>query len=141
MALHTYSPKSVSVIVAGTPLSCFSEDSVVTIAYNSDAWTPVVGADGCEGRSYNPDRSGTLTVSLLSISDSNDYLSALAIADANTLLGTFPAMVKDENGTTLAVSYEAYIMQVPERELAREIGTSEWQIRMPNMQYFHGGNA
>lgn len=140
MAVNTYSAAKVDVIVAGVPLHGFSEDSVVTVAYASDQFTFVTGADGETGRSFNPDRSGTITISLMSYSDSNDFLSALAIADAQSLTGTFPVLVKDGNGTSIASSATAWVQKVPDAEFGREITTREWVLQCAELVHFAGGN-
>lgn len=141
MAAHTYSPKDVDVIVAGVSMNCFAEDSIVSIAYAEDAWTMVSGADGCVSRSKNPNRSGTISVSLQTTSDSNDVLSALYFLDYESNVGTFPVLVKDNNGTTVASGADCWIMKIPDSELAREVGTVEWVIQVPELYYFRGGNV
>lgn len=140
MSVNTYSAKKVSVIVGGIPMHGFTEDSVVMIEQSAEAFKMLVGADGEVGRSYNPDRSGKITIHLNNYSDSNDVLSGLAIADAATLIGTFPVMVKDNNGTTLAASAEAWISKIPNTEFKREIGQREWVIECAQLQYYAGGS-
>lgn len=141
MTIRTYSPEKIGVIVAGIPMHGFSENSICTIEYAADAFTMVVGADGEVGRSYNPDRSGTITITLKSDSDSNDVLSGLAIADAISLTGTFPVFVKDSNGTSIATASDAWIQKIPSAEHAREINEREWVIQCANLLLFVGGNV
>lgn len=140
MTVKTYSPEKVEVIVAGVKIHGFSEGSLVTVARTSDAFTMVVGADGEVGRSFNPDRSGTVTIMLKSDSDSNDFLSALAIADELSLNGTFPILVKDGNGTSLTAADTCWIQKRAEAEHAREINDREWVICASRLEQFVGGS-
>lgn len=140
MAVRTYDPHKVDVIVAGTPLHGYSENAICSVEYSADAFTMVVGADGETGRSYNPDRSGTITISLKSDSDSNDFLSGLAITDANTLTGIFPVLVRDGNGTTLASAAEAWIQRISNVSLEREMGEREWVLQCASLVLHSGGN-
>lgn len=140
MALvKTYSPEKIDVIVNGFALSGFATDSIVTIERSEDAFELYSGADGEIGRSKNPNRSGTITIMLASTSESNETLSALAIADELSGIGTFPILVKDNNGTTLAASGEAWVQKIAPSELARTINDREWIIQCARLDMFVGG--
>lgn len=142
MALvKTYSPEKIDVIVNGFALSGFTTDSIVTIERSEDAFELYSGADGEIGRSKNPNRSGTITIMLASTSESNETLSALAIADELSGIGTFPILVKDNNGTTLAASGEAWVQKIAPSELARTINDREWIIQCARLDVFVGGSA
>lgn len=140
MAVKTYSPKDVSVIVAGTIISGFAEDTFVSIERDSDAFTKVVGADGEVSRTASADLSGTITITLLATSASNDILSALAIADQLTLSGEFPVLIKDEFGNSIHTAPSAWIMKQAAKEYGAEIGETEWVLQCSELIEFVGGN-
>lgn len=141
MAVKTYSPKDVSVIVAGTQISGFAEDTFVNVERDSDAFTKVVGADGEVSRTASADLSGTITITLLGTSASNDILSALAVADALSLSGQFPILIKDELGTSLHTAAEAWIQKAASKEYGAEVGDVEWLIQCSDLIEFTGGNS
>ncbi len=140
MAVKTYSPKDVSVIVAGTQITGFAEDTFVSVERDADAFTKVVGASGEVARSASADLSGTITLTLLGTSASNDILSALAIADQVSLSGEFPVLIKDEFGTSLHTAPSAWIMKQPNKEYAAEVGETEWVLQCSELIEFVGGN-
>jgi len=140
MSITTYSSKKVSITVAGQPITGVAEDSFVICEFTSDAFTKKTGADGEVTRSANPDQSGTVTIKLMASSESNAYLSALALADKNTLLGTVPVMIKDNNGTDLVEGNECWITKQPKQEYGKEVGDREWKFEVSFLNMFAGGN-
>lgn len=140
MAVKTYSPKDISVIVAGTIITGFAEDSFLSVERASDAFTKVVGADGEVARTASADRSGMITLTLIQTSASNDILSALQLADEISLAGKFPVMVKDNLGTSLYISGTAWIQKVSDAEYGAEIGDREWVIECADLSLLVGGN-
>ena len=140
MSVKTYSPKDVSVIVAGTVITGYAEDTFLSIERASDAFEKVVGADGEVARSASADRSGMITITLLQTSSSNDILSALQTADEISLAGKFPVMVKDTFGTSLYLAGTAWIQKVSDAEYGNTIGEREWVIDCADLTAFVGGN-
>lgn len=140
MAVKTYSPKEISVIVAGTIITGFAEDSFLSIERSSDAFDKVVGADGEVARTASADRSGTITITLLQTSASNDILSALQLADEISLAGKFPVMVKDTLGTSLYLSATAWVQKVSDADYGSSIGEREWVIECADLSALVGGN-
>ncbi len=141
MAVKTYSPKDVTVIIAGTQISGFAEDTFVSVERDEDSFTKVVGADGEVSRTASADKSGTITVTLLATSASNDILSALAVADEISLAGLFPVLIKDELGSSIHTAASAWIQKAAGKEYAAEIGENEWLIQCANLIEFTGGNS
>ena len=64
MALKTYDPKQISVIVGGAIISGFADGEFVTTERNEDAFTLNVGADGEGGRVKSNNKSGRITLTL-----------------------------------------------------------------------------
>lgn len=142
MSVKTYSPKAVSVIVAGMQITGFAEDSFVSVERDSDAFTKTVGADGEVSRSASADLSGTITITLQSTSDSNEILSALSLADQVSLSGEFTVLIKDNSpgGTSLHTSPSAWIQKVATKEYGAEVGDVEWLLQCAQLVEFVGKN-
>jgi len=141
MAAKTYSPKKVSITVAGVIITGYADGTFVSVERAADAFTKVVGSDGEVGRVHSADRSGKITITLQQTSESNDVLSALQIADETTLTGKFPVVVKDTNGTSLYMAGDAWIMKNPNAEYSNGMSTREWSIECADLVAFAGGNS
>lgn len=137
--VRTYNPKKVSVSFAGQLLSGFSEGSFIVGEREEDAFSKVVGNDGETTRQANPNRSGSVTVTLKGSSGSNDVLSALASKDEIDGSGVAPIIVKDNNGTTLLAG-TAWIRKSANVEYSREVGDREWAFDVAELTMFVGGN-
>jgi hypothetical protein len=140
MALKSYIPSRVSVIVGTVTLEALAEDSFVDAERKTDAFTDSVSNEGKVTRIHSSDRRGTIKVTLEASSDSNDYLSTLAITDDLTKLGTFPVFIKDNNGTDLATAPEAWITKIPNLKKGKELGKVEWTINCAELVLFLGSN-
>lgn len=138
--VRTYSPKDISIIIGGATMSGYAEDSFCTIERSADAFTKVVGADGEVTRTASADKTGTITVTLLQTSPSNDVLSALQLADEVSLVGKFPLLIKDSFGTSLYEASTAWIMKVADSEFGADSGSREWTIECSDLIAFVGSN-
>ncbi len=135
----TYDPDKVVVSFMGNILTHFADGTFVTLERNEDAFTLMVGADGETARARNQNRSGTLTLTLMQTSPSNDILAALAAADELDGLGVGPLLVKDLQGSTLALAQNAWIKKIATAEFGKELGSREWVFEMDSLQLFNGG--
>ena len=141
MAVLTYSSKKVSVIVAGIIVTGLADGTFVMAERETDSFTKVVGADGEIARSASANRSGTITITLMQTSTSNDLLSALYIADEATLSSKFPVIITDNNGTTKVFSDTCWIQKPANVEFGVDAaGTREWVIQCASMNLFVGSN-
>lgn len=139
MTVKTYSVEDISVSVFGRNLRGFG-DSRVKIAMSEDAFTYTADTDGNGTRNKNPNQSGTIVLTLKGSSDDNLFLSGLAAADYKTKLGTFPVLVKDNNGTSLYTAAEAWIQKMADAEFAKEVGDREYTIMCHKLIMVNGGN-
>ena len=140
MAVTTYSPKDIIIIIGGATMTGYAESSFCSIERSSDTFTKVVGADGEVTRTASADISGTVTLTLIQTSSSNDILSALQLADEITKVGKFPLLIKDAFGKSLYGSSTAWIMKVADSEFGAEMGEREWTIECADLEAFVGGN-
>ena len=128
MAVKTYDPAQVAVIVGGFPITGFADGSFVTVERNADAFALYMGTDGEGTRAKSNNKSGRITITLAQSSDSNAILAGIAAADELRNAGVVPVMIKDNSGESLHVAETAWIVKVPNAEYGREIGTREWII-------------
>jgi hypothetical protein len=140
MALKSYIPSRVSVVVGSVTLEGLAEDSFVDAERKTDAFTSSVSNEGKVTRIKSSDRRGTIKVSLQGSSDSNDYLSSLAVTDDLTNVTTFPVIVKDNNGTDLATAPEAWITKIPSLKKGKDLGKVEWTFECAELIIFIGSN-
>ena len=140
MATKTYSAKKVLVSFAGKILTGMADGSFIAVSRNNDSFMLMVGSDGEAARAANADRSGTVTLTLMQTSPSNDDLSALLNTDELTNTGTGALFIKDASGRTLVSAVEAWIRKPADAEFARELGGREWTFETGDLSIFNGGN-
>ena len=141
--LKVYDPSEVVVSYGVSLIEGFADGTFVVCARDEDSYSLQVGTDGEATRSKSNNRSGTMTITLMQGSLSNDVLSALHIADENSTGGAsiLPFLVKDLNGRTLTSAQTAWIQKPADDEFGREAGPREWVLRTNNLDKFTGGNT
>lgn len=135
----TYDPKSVSLIIGGHIVSGYDDGTFVEVARNNDTFALVSGADGETTRAKSNDKSGTISITLLQTSLSNDVLSGFAQADELSNGGTFTVLLKDNNGNTLCSSAIAWVQKVADSAFGKEQNSRTWIIETGELQMFIGG--
>ena len=140
MAVKSYNPAEVSVIISGRIMDGFADGTFVSCGRNNDSWALTVGADGEGTRAKSNDRSGRLTLTLLQSSDSNEFLSELDLADELSGTSTFPILVKDASGSSLYEAETAWIVKPPDAPFSKTAENREWIIETDNLRMFAGKN-
>lgn len=139
--MKTYDPKDITVVFSGILITGYADGTFCEIDREADAFTDVAGAGGEVARARTQDRRGTIKVTLMMTSPTNDLLSATAAVDESTGNGVGEIMVKDNNGTSIASGSESWIMKKPAKVYAKEIESLEWRIRVANLVHIVGGTA
>lgn len=140
MATNTFRPQDVTVAFNGVPISGFADGTFVAWDRNNDSYRIRVGSAGEAGRANSGDRSGTVTVTLLSTSPVNGVLSALAKVDEDSGDGVGLLAVVDLSGATLIKAESAWIRKPPAGEMSNEVTTREWVFETDVLEIFDGGN-
>lgn len=141
MAVKTYDPGQVSIIIGGFDISQgLADGTFITVARDEPMWTSIKGAAGEVTRSKSNDKSGTLTFTCMQSSDANDILSGFAAADEYGNAGLFPALVKDASGRSVYSAETAWIEKYSDSEFGREATSREWVIKTDTLIPFIGGN-
>lgn len=136
----TYDPKKNLVIFGGIEIKGFAEDAIIEAEPLGDGMTTVVGCDGETARSIDPNQNWRMTITLLATSKSNDYLSAIHVADKNTGKGILPLLFKDLSGRTTFFASQAWITKLPNISRQKEVGECEWILETGPADVFVGGN-
>lgn len=140
MALKTFDPSQLVLSVGGVPASGWADGSMMTVEYDEDAYTKVVGVDQTT-RVKSSNNGGKITIRLQQSSPFNDVLSAFAIADREDNSGVVPALGKDNSGRTVIFSPSAWVMKIPSAEFAKEHSDREWILDCADLELFVGGNS
>lgn len=138
MAVRTYNPKDFVLAFGGVPLTGFIDGDAIEFEFDEDSFTKVTGLDGQVARFRLNNDSAKLTVKLMSTSPSNDYLSALSLADRITGEGVREVLLKQLNGNTAVFSQSAWIMKPPALTIGKEIPEMEWVLDLADTEFFYG---
>jgi hypothetical protein len=141
VAVASFDPKSVIIVVGAVPISGYADGTFLEVAQADQQFTLSVGADGFATRVKSNNYSATVTITLSQTSPSNDYLSGLAALDRLSNGGVVPLLIKDLSGTTIIFSESAWIQQIPDITYGNEINTVAWVFELAQADTFVGGNT
>lgn len=140
MAIKSYSPDTVSVVVGVLALSGFADGTFVQIEPMTDGVSSQSGADGEVARAISLDQRHTITITLQQTSPANTYLSGLADADRiSGGNGVVAIAVTDLRGETL-FGGTGWVVKKATATYSKEIETREWQIEAVG-EFISGGQA
>lgn len=140
MAYAQYDPSQVSVIVGGAPISGFADGTFVEVSFDEQQWNKVTGADGLTQRSKTNNYAGTITITLMNGSSSNDVLSQLWADDRDRGAGVVPILVKDFSGRTIWSAQQAWCQQMPDQGFSKDAENREWVMDCTALRGSAGGN-
>jgi len=141
MAIKTFDPAQIAVIVGPHIVEGFANEEFVSVSFQDDDWEHTSGADGEEMRTKKNDRRAVMTLTLLQSSASNDYLSGLRAADQASNNGVVPVLLKDNNGSTIIESVGGWIGRNPDVAMGKSPSNREWMIHLSNATAFVGGST
>lgn len=127
--VRTYNPKEVLISFGTHSVSGYAEDSFVNLEKNGDGISDVIGADGEQIRSLDPDDTWNITLTLLQESVTNSWLQNMHDKDRATGDGMFPVTVKDLRGETLFSCEQAWVTIAAARPFGRTAQNREWTFR------------
>jgi hypothetical protein len=99
----------------------------------------VGGADGEQARAKSNDKSGTFTFTLMQTSLSNAILQGFATADELSNNGTFPVLIRDNNGSELETAAIAWVRKPADRGRGKELENREWTVETGELIMVGGG--
>lgn len=139
MAFRTYSPERVKVVIAqgaGYNVVGFAEGTFIEASRNSENTTTSAGAAGDIGITKIADKSGTLTMTLMQTSPSNQVLSAIQNAQdmADDIL-RFDIGVMDPSGGFLMVCKSCHLQIPASVSLSSDQEDKEWTFFVEELLY------
>lgn len=136
----TYDPKLVKLNLGEVFFSGFAEGSMIQVEREGDSFTKFTGGDGEVARVRNRNRSGTVTVTLMQTSLTNDQLSALLAADELFGTGVRPLCLMDMSGNTIIAADRAWLRKPAAAEFGKDLKDRQWVIDCAYLQPVVAGN-
>lgn len=140
MAVTVYDPGRIIVTLGEFRLTGFADGTFVAAERNTDTFSMKVGADGEVTRGRSRDRTGTITLTLLGSSPSNDFLSSLIKEDEKFGTGARPLQIVDLEGTTLVNAPVCWVKKPARYEAGKELSDREWTLDCAELSPDIGGN-
>lgn len=139
--VHEFDFDQIDCIFGLAPIDGWDEDSVITIEEDEEAFLLKKGVKGDITRSKNHGVTASVKLVLMSSSQSNDFLSALAKLDRSKAggAGIVPILIRDRNGTSLFASDQAWIEKIPPVVYGKQATPREWTIRVVDYVSHIGG--
>lgn len=142
---NNYDPGRIIVTFRGILFQGVASGTFVNVERDTDTFSDEVGAYGDVVRVRSRDKRGTVKVTLLSSSLTNDALSVLHSRDEGNDdgggLGYGSLLIKDLNGTTLVSAKNAWLMKPADLEYGDEGGQREWTLKCAELNMFVGGSV
>lgn len=126
--VNTYNPKKVTCALGNHIASGFAEDSFITIDYDGDGTSHVVGVDGEVVRSINPSNVYVLKLTLQQTSKTNDYLNKMYKKDQEEGTGTFSVNINDILGKQKFTGEIAWVRKPASWVRGKQANNREWEI-------------
>lgn len=137
--LQTYDPKKVIATFGGSEIIGFAEGTFITVERAEDSFSVQTGSDGETLRVRNRNRAGTITLTLMQSSPSNDILSAAWILDENAGKGVAPFGLAEKGGTTSVVAPNTWVQKPATVEYGKEASSREWVLSSDKIDMVVGG--
>lgn len=137
MAVKTYSPLDMVILVAGQQVTGFSDTDMLAIALDEPKFVKYTGVGGDSSRSHNVANGATITFQLSQTSSANDLFSTILLADTKNPTGNnvVNVEVRDPNSGTKFLAIDSWIQGMPEVSYAKEISVREWVFDVPELTY------
>jgi len=122
-AAREANPRKCLLQVSAVPMQGFGENTMFKFTKNAPFYKNKRGVDGEVSRSKVLDNSWMLEVTLMSTSQSNQVLWALALSEAYTFVN-----IEDLNGLTLFTGEQAWVEEPPPVQRGSEALDQVWKI-------------
>ena len=138
--VKTYDAKGCSIVLGGIIVNDFADGEFISITGMGGNFEAVIGADGSVNRNNKNVNLAIVTITVSQTSSTNDLFTTKHIADKLDNSGKGSFLFKDNNGTSVLSSGQAYIEGLPDAANGNSLGTRAWIIHCPNPVYNVGGN-
>lgn len=141
MSFASYDASQVIVTFAGSIISGYADGTFVMIEFDEQQYNKVTGADGLTQRSKTGNYAGSVTITLMNGSASNDVLSVAWNTDRVSNSGKGALLVKDLSGRTLWQAKNAWVRQMPSQGFGKDAENREWVMDCDELSGQSGGNT
>lgn len=121
MAAITYNSANVTMVFGGKLITGWADGDFVKVSFNEDAVMLTVGTDGIGTRSFSRNTSGNVEITLMASSPSNDYFSAVYLADQQSQTGALPFLLRDASGLTLVTAETMWVKKMSDVMFSRQV--------------------
>ncbi len=130
-----------TISLGGAIFDSFGASTVLSIT-QEPIYTKVVSGDGRVTRSKTLDRSATISITVMSSSMANDFMTALANVDmlGKNGAGVVPFLAVDGSGRAVYEASKAWISGWPDIEVGREAAEYTWTIEASKLVRYDGGS-
>jgi len=130
--VKTHDLKDFALIFGGKVLSGFGDGAAINIEYQNQRYETMFGADGEPTRiRHNAADYAQVTVTLMSTSESNNDMAAIALLDRLANGAPVPFAVRHLRGGETYTAEQAYIQGNPSAEITDGVTAREWIIECP----------
>ena len=140
-SLHTYDPLQIVVAFAGLQISGYADGTFVKVSRDADTWSDQVGADGVVTRVRSRNQMGTVEITLVAGTPTNQALATIMTQDELFGTGVSAVTVQDLNGLDLHTGDAAWLVKPPDAEYAKEAKDRVWKIRVKKLVTNSGGSV
>jgi hypothetical protein len=145
--LGNYSPESVVVVLSKGDflhtIQGYADGTFLNISRITPASELYVGSDLSAGRVKRRNKASTIALTLHQFSPSNSVLQALQRADEedDSDRWVVAMTIKDNSGTTLFSSNQAFIATIPDTSLSSTTETRDWTFQAVSLNSNVGSNT
>ncbi len=135
------SPVDTQILIAGFhQITGYPDGTIVSIKKDASPFVTTRTLDGEVARTYRNDQTYTMSLSITQSSPSNDILMKFYELDSFIQNALFPVFIKDLKGTTLFMSGESWIKELPPITISNGMDVRTWEIQCLNSVINIGGN-
>lgn len=130
MSITNHDPKRVSFAWMGKEIKGFADGTFISITPNADLVTYTIGAQGEVAKTIVPDRTATISFTLMQNSSTNSWLWGL-IEAATEAGGEWPqgnAVIKDPNAPAIPYLSNVCLTKRPTHEWASDQTSVTWEL-------------
>ena len=140
-AVYAYDPKKVTVIAGGEVITDFAQSTFIQVQMNNQQFSFTEGLT-TGVRTYNPNKSGSITITLLQGSPSNAIFDLFLRADISDEggVGHFPLLINDNNAIGQNLSWlckatTCWVQGFPQWTLGNTVAQRTWTLQTNVLDY------
>lgn len=132
--IYNYNSKNYELIIGTTRVDDYSEDTKITIEYDSEFKSLTKGIDGARTINQHNDYDAVIKFKILQNSPLNLIFKQMCLLEGDK--GTFPVtfMNKGLDGTLGAFSAKGFFKKIPSLEIGTDAKGTEWEVQCINLK-------